>query len=465
SDLDRHDYALLTSPCLFSIGVMSGTYEDDFDDLEEIKEGARLRLAVRLASNLEDVRILRDYDDWSPTLEPWPEMPTRPWQTLPSDEQKRSSRLCSLRHLQLATYKTVSRQEIHDWSIHTDFSVLQVLQLNACIDTDALDYLVGNCHFPSLRTLVLDLSTDHVYDDSVAALPNCAGNFLRSLPGLSAIKIRGELRRSIFNTLLGHHGAALRKLWILPDFDADRIMIEQDEVDQIRSSCPLLEHLALLVSRSQGDSKEVAIYTSLGAFSRLRTLFLELDVSENILESEDGEAIQDHAGHALLEDPSFDEFDQRVFDDFDRVAFGPRNGHVRRILINSALDKTLARDIFHAISSNSSREISPLQRLQLKVVGAGMFRDRKLGGDLQPVFEHIARSWLLERNLRDDFPNDVVATGLERESREALELSWNGCDTGLSPSVERVFRRIWPVSLKEGGDWHDDWYSLPLSQS
>jgi len=33
----------------------------------------------------------------------------------------------------------------------------------------------------------------------------------------------------------------------------------------------------------------------------------------------------------------------------------------------------------------------------------------------------------------------------------------------MAKDLEVIFRKIWPESRKEGGDWRDDWHSLPLA--
>ncbi len=206
--------------------------------------------------------------------------------------------------------------------------------------------------------------------------------------------------------------------------------------------------------RSKDDAGEVAIYKALGSLSKLQSMFLTLDASDC------GIFMDDDDDDETPNDSSFDNFDQQFFDDPRGSYRKPRNGHVRDAFINSALDETLARAIFRSISTTKTSGALPLERLKLRVTDGGCFGDSFMLSSIEDVVGHLDRSWLLERNSRDDHRHELVATELERqeiEAKESVHLISLGWD------VEPIFQRIWPERWKEDGDWRDDWHSWPLS--
>ena len=80
--------------------------------------------------------------------------------------------------------------------------------------------------------------------------------------------------------------------------------------------------------------------------------------------------------------------------------------------------------------------------------------------ELSDIYLHIGRSWLLERNPRDDSRDDIIATELSSGQRYSKE---GHLPRPLGPALESVFCRVWPKREVDTGDWQDDWYSWPLS--
>ena len=68
------------------------------------------------------------------------------------------------------------------------------------------------------------------------------------------------------------------------------------------------------------------------------------------------------------------------------------------------------------------------------------------------MVRNVGRSWLLERNPRDDRANEPVVTD-QCESKYELKYA-------LNPDVMRIFRRMWPGNENGDSDWHDDWHSF-----
>lgn len=451
-DPDAHELALATSPCLYSVLVRYDSYNSD--GIENYHEEAVMRIAAGLAPNLKEARVFRAAAGWSLALMRAFETPRKPWQGFALNKQKHISTPGSLRHLQLAGHGCIIRQVVENWSRHTDFSVLRTLELESDIEADVLHCLATKCDFSSLKTLVMILATENLLESPTMNHSSLANHFLCSLPSLFTLKLVGELSHITLGTIFEYHGAALRRLWLSPLGNLNRLVIAQREVERIAEHCPLLEDLSLTVPRFKGDAGEVAIYKALGFLCKLQSIFLTLDASDCAIfmdgDDDDETPI----------DSSFDNFDQQFFDDLRGSYRKPRNGHLRDAFINSTLDETLARAIFRSISTAKTSGALPLERLKLRVTGEGCFGDSFMLSSIEDVVGHLGRSWLLKRNPRDDHRHELVATELGRQEREAKEsvhlisLGWN---------VEPIFRRIWSKRWKADGDWRDDWHSWPLS--
>jgi len=154
--------------------------------------------------------------------------------------------------------------------------------------------------------------------------------------------------------------------------------------------------------------------------------------------------------------------DEIKFDEFDRQFYDCcsshtelRNRHVRLAFINRALDENLARAIHQTISSTRTSGALPLRKLKLSVTDRGVFSTLVIPS-IQDVLEEISRSWLVVRDPRDDHPDELLVQELGGQEGDGTHRM------PLARDVEVVFRKIWPKSRKEGGDWRDDWHSWPL---
>jgi hypothetical protein len=159
----------------------------------------------------------------------------------------------------------------------------------------------------------------------------------------------------------------------------------------------------------------VAAYKALGSIPRLQYLFLHLDASNLAVLSEDGDDdIEDLDEVAVPNDPSFDEFVQQLFrgEMFHNYRW-PRNGHIRDAFINSAVDETLARAIFQVISSAKPEGSWALKKVKLLNEGGGKFGTRQHDTpNVMAIIFKLSRSWLVERNARDDSRHEVVVREL-----------------------------------------------------
>ncbi len=374
------------------------------------------------------------------------------------DKYKAVIRPGSLVRLELRGYGLISQNVLQIWSKHVDLSTLRILKLQSDVQGEALSWAVANCNLHSLTTLVLEKLPAGDWH-------HISNSFFRSMLPLTTLRVGGNLSRGTFEAIVEHHGKFLRQLWLSSTADIDQLVFKHSQIDKIRQHCLILEDLTLPVPRSKGDAQELAIYRTLGALPKLQKLFLILDSSNlSVLVDNDLE---------VPNDASFDEFGKQFFPlDMRITRPGPRNGHVRAALINSALDETLARAIFQTISTSKARNAFPLEYLKLRPIGGGVFGKAIYlpglsGSDgLAGVLSNIGRSWLLVRNPRDDCRVEVIAKQLGWREREGNKA---GGYRPLSQALKPIFRKIWPKKQDTTGAWHDDWYNdwyswpLPVS--
>ena len=141
-----------------------------------------------------------------------------------------------------------------------------------------------------------------------------ARSFLCQLPTLETLKLTGELSRLDVNSILEHHGAALRQLSLSPS-EGDKALSPED-ITKIGTLCTLLEDLVLTLHRSKGGATEVACYTTLGSIERLENLTLTLEALNHAIPWSDAlvgyDDDDDNAEYPETpNDPSFDDFDRQ----------------------------------------------------------------------------------------------------------------------------------------------------------
>lgn len=427
---DPHELALVTSPCLYSIHVRYGdTKGQGSNGRPSYQRGVINNMIEGLAPNLKEVHLFRETRERK-QITARPRLPPKAWRRATVEAVTFTSSRALLHELEIqgnmngfalrSSELHLGRSLIDDWKTRVDFSALRVLKLRHPV-------ALG----PNLRKILLSSSFNTT---SSRYRPKDAANF-------SPSQI----------LLLAHH-------------------------------CPGIENLRLQVRRSRGDSDEVAAYKALGRFPRLRHVTLTLDASpprwlrvEGAPPSENPTAntytnVEDH----------YDEYDAELLLD------GPwpfRRGHVRDVFVNSAVDETLARDIFDVIASTRMTG-HPSQRslfdtMIIRVVGGTDFCGGMMTGppgrDLRPYITNLARDWFLERGVRDDAPDLVHVVELGRTKREESDSEERGHVFRNETLLRRdngyleIFRRLWPaarsVPAQGSSDWRDDWKSWPLHRA
>ncbi|KAK4105065.1 hypothetical protein N658DRAFT_504576 [Parathielavia hyrcaniae] len=165
-------------------------------------------------------------------------------------------------------------------------------------------------------------------------------------------------------------------------------------------------------------------------------------------------------------DPSFDEFDEQYL----TCSLRPyRNGHVRDVLVNTAVDETLARAIFQTVCAARAEHYGEssalaLERIMILPQGGQSFPHRgtmmAVAWGLRPYVIALGRRWVLERDVRDDARHVIYAREIDKEARLRLIKSKFQGNKWYSRYMP-IFGRIWPGA--SSASWYDDWHSLPLA--
>lgn len=289
--------------------------------------------------------------------------------------------------------------------------------------------------------------------------------FVRHLPCLSTLQLRDWSRRQSIGPCLGKNLRTLdlstRRHRSSPNSLSDEIL------HHIVKHCPRLESLAVEVRRTRGDMAEVARYRTIGRLLHLRHLDLTLDAGPpGFLNSQDANGAMTHQDTKI--ESWFDEEDKRYLDGDLRPL---REGHAKDFLINSAVDAALARSIFEVIDGVKAQKLHkpvlvPLERLTLRVAGARAFNEGRVvnapDGYVWPFLTAVKRTWLVERDVRDD-ARDVIHVRETKPWRRTSCLEIPRVEEQeKSPRWMAIWRRVWPNET-EGRVWWDDWKSVPLA--
>lgn len=355
--------------------------------------------------------------------------------------------------------------------MHTDFSVLRVLELTSAVGDEELEFL-ASCNLPNLVHLTLTLGSNSTFD-----YYETLGCLLSSVSAqLTSLILRNWLPPCGSDGMT--FGPKLRKLGLLSEGGS----LQPESIAYLAECSPLIEDLCLHVPRSKGDAVEVAFYRDLGRFRRLRRLTLFLDT----VTPWDPDDCWQHGKHSKDKDPDLHD-DPLVYGPHEPDPWSDPKGtaRARDMLVNYAVDEDLACAIFGVISSAQSHyaaaratddstlhtasSSSPLLSLQLFPIVRNA-QHRYFYNNMKNVglyLNQMQRNWLVERS--PGHGDDAHGSALLVRPADLVEghywrrAQWDPPRYGLScvKTVEMAFRRLWPWATESG--WENEWRSWPLA--
>jgi hypothetical protein len=437
--IDLDDYALASSPSLFSIVVPVLDFETDGD--VSYNEEAVMRMVAGTAPRLAHVWFLRTRAGDSLAHREAVRLGKPAWsgffpRTAGADKLPV---LGSIQSLVWTGY--VSHTKIDNCSHYTDFAKLRRLTIpwnTKCGVVLAEMAMRGD--FESLQTLGLSAIEDETHQ-----MQEVLNRLLEDLNPLQRLDLSGLISDETFNIVLRRHGGTLRNLSVYPYRDDESrsplVFFSEAVVQRLAEQCPNLEQVELPINRTRGDDRETGSYRALSRLPRLKRAFLRLRFSIGP---------DEEAGEETREG----EYPVSTGHHGETIHFV----YLREAFSNSAIDSPLALSIFKLISSGGS-----LRYLRLEI-------SRKIGrnapgyGDtlFLAILRWFNRAWVCKRDSR----GRVTVRELDRKGTAKAGEEWQYLSEEPQYNGEEiyqeVFNDIWPQRTLE---WWKDWKSLPLSYS
>ncbi|KAK0373294.1 hypothetical protein CLIM01_09340 [Colletotrichum limetticola] len=344
------------------------------------------------------------------------------------------------------------------WGRFIDFDALRILRLPEPLGPQGLE-LLDTYSFPFLKNLVLNIFNLSSMSDPGYERERVITQFIDRRTKLWTLEVIGWNSFHLGKLFSPSCSFALRTL----DLQSNRYTTDPfnaQVIALIAQRWPLIEDLAIRVRRSKGDEEEMAIYVALGKLRRLRNLSLRLMPMQRGWQfPQDRRTLSLSATVA----PGEVNGDAAV----DRLNPNYREEY-RDLLINVAVDETLACAIFHAISTEGGTfQHQNLEKLELRVDDwswAGQLQGK--GQEVKAFCSILGRPWNVRRDHRFDHRSEVSAllVGDKFNTWRATAGTVPGLVEGL---LHEVFREIWPRAEGSGPEarhsWQTDWKSFPLS--
>lgn len=434
-----HEMELATSPTLYRLNVVCAWRGSDGDD--DFNLEAAMDLASGLAPNLKEVSIV---EIWPIGCWRYDRRRRASWQGLPGLSDKVGGSLTSWSWLGSSDNVGVNIEK--NWCRSTTLSHLQHLHIRRPHETslgisgEEMKWIIQNRSFLQLKTLSVAITRDDFFVDRPHYVKN-AVSFFQAFRPLEELSVYGPIDAHIMEAIVSRHGKTLRKLNLYPKevwfsdvngrtADNPPMAFTKKELSQIADLCPLLEELSVPAKRNESRASEVELYRCFRKMKSLRTLYLILDCSNSLVWPGNN---QQHN-----QNPHFSAEDQEFIIPYGSGMIPITRGEVKKILVNCAVDESLARSIWTTICQE--KEGSRLERLMLWSTGTFSYPTR--AQFFSVLVEEMSRSWLLERNPRDD-QVDPIIRGLSKLSREYLQAQRH-LDEDFKKTTEKLFRSIWP---------------------
>lgn len=339
-----------------------------------------------------------------------------------------------LRSLQLAGHGD-GHVSLLSWTRCTDFSYLRQLSIELVTTQSSLDMLSA-LQLRSLENLAITLDQDN----SSVQYYTTMQTFLCGIRPLSRLRLTGDCESSSLKTVLNHHGAALRTLYLVPSGGkaGNHFIFSASTISLVTETCKDVIELGITMCRQWSTpGEDIAVLKAIGRLHHLSELDLIFYPSGLV------------AGTSSA---------------MESLPLPDSEHHVRDAMINSSIDIDLAKAVFNTIisstTSNSLRDdgmepypnTSRLRRMSLKATDPAYFKE-ELDFYLGEVVREIGRRWVVVKQ-------HSVEADLEAQRDELESDVWEPPEV-LGMQIEPILRTIWP---DKGGDWFDEWEAYPLKE-
>jgi hypothetical protein len=429
-----------------------------------------------LAPNLKKVHLFQEPGS-THDIDDNPLPPCPPWKGFTNVDKGLIRMPAQLTSLELGpdvlsgyTHPSLDKEVVDRWIENGKLLFLRALRITRSVSHGALEKLIRAKPFPCLTTLLFTCpgKQEHAYYDDVK-------QFIHGLPRLTSLEVIAWPPDISLTAALPH---GLRELWLRTKNVLGQ-SLDEAAILELAARCPHVEMLAIKIRRSRGDATEVGLYKALGRFAKLRRLILTLDASpppwlEAAAPHEPQNEYDMRLNFDTEIDPSFDDSEKQYM---TGSLYPYRQGHLRDVLINTAVDETLARAIFRTICTAKARAHGDsaalaLDRVVIESEGGRSFPHPVAmtppTWGLRPYMTALGRRWLLERDVRDDARHMIRAQELDKKRRlRSVERfgEIRGSEYYGYMDYMPIFRRLWPERLDETVEWYDEWHSWPLEET
>ncbi|KAL1844214.1 hypothetical protein VTJ49DRAFT_3870 [Mycothermus thermophilus] len=483
--IDPDEYALVTSPCLYSIRLIT-TLCTHSRRYSHNLAAIRHMLRSKCAPQLRHVLIHHRRPPVSPrewlTLR---QIPRTPWNGFFGEPTPSQVSAPPGEHFPLETL-VVTRGSWSDSSSAGDLHDL--IDLGTLRRFECHYHMWENfrrslqriiCHNPtssnprhspfhSLRSLSFGHTGPYPTAQGFADMMDpSAVQFLSTLPPLQELTWTTHMTPSILETILSHHGPTLRKLHF--PIHSRRDCLTATHILSLTPHCPRLEDIRLRLRRDPTNHPraELAVYRALGRLpAPLRKARLVLDCLAD--GDENCHLVLDEDGLAVFHEG--DEAKKHAYP-FKVKLRGEAAERIRATLRSLAMDEKLARGIWGVIAreQQQQKQQPALERLVLEPkVDGGVWGGWNAWEQVEVWGRWVGRKWDCKKagvygiwHGTDEEEEEVVVSEFgcdDRERQKWLEKSH------MVPLKDEdgvdLWTSIWPP---RGENWWDDWHNFPLS--
>lgn len=464
------EYALVTSPCLYSIYAPDAYWFDSLGRNNYNQEAVHAMVSG-ITPNLKKVQIDQTRRVGNETLHAALQRGRPVWTGFyPDKHPSECMRPVTRGKLQVLKIREFGllNEDVVSWSVSIDLDLLKSLSLDINRVQDGLRGLAELAQKGAFRSLA-DLSIS--WSDFVNEFTHPTDFFVdlvSSLSPLKSLQLGWTIDDPSIDAILETHGD------VLCEFRSSDMVWTRHQVARIGSQCTQLRDLTVEIQRTGGDAEEVRTYQSLGTIGTLRrlTLGLHCESPESRLTSP---VICYHGAER-------------------NMSIVPL---IRRIFANAAIDDVLARSIYNIVSLTQAGSHlayhSALEELTIRVQPRALVVNSREYSTTKQFIRWLGRTWLCERfqdhpaavatclNIRSKPKTEAVDLGaqetiatvsnhhvklreLEKKDRQAVEhkFYFSGETPGKfddKDAYKKAWNELWP---NREGNWLHNWHSFPL---